>query len=130
MNSLYWHDYETWGATPSIDKPSQFAGVRTDEDLNIIGDPLVCYCQPTPDCLPHPQACLVTGITPQKALSEGIKGRKLGEFLRIKCSANWGYNRELREQNNIKDEDVMVFWVWIKEVDPYLNHEPKCCTIL
>ena len=71
MKSLYWHDYETWGATPSLDKPSQFAGVRTDEDLNIIGDPLVCYCRPSADCLPHPQACLITGISPQKALSEG-----------------------------------------------------------
>ena len=30
------------------------------------------YCQPTTDCLPHPEACLVTGITPQKALSEGL----------------------------------------------------------
>ncbi len=71
MNTLYWHDYETWGATPSLDKPSQFAGIRTDEDLNIIGDPLVCYCKPANDCLPHPQACLITGITPQKALKEG-----------------------------------------------------------
>ncbi len=33
---IYWHDYETWGASPQKDKPSQFAGVRTDLDLNII----------------------------------------------------------------------------------------------
>ena len=71
MKSLYWHDYETWGATPGIDKPSQFAGIRTDEELNIIDEPLICYCKPSSDCLPHPQACLITGITPQKALSEG-----------------------------------------------------------
>lgn len=72
MKTLYWHDYETWGASPSQDKPSQFAGVRTDEDLNIIGEPLVIYCQPTRDCLPHPEACFITGITPQKALAEGV----------------------------------------------------------
>ncbi len=72
MKSLYWHDYETWGASPSQDKPSQFAGIRTDEDLNVIGEPLVIYCQPMSDCLPHPEACLLTGITPQKALSEGV----------------------------------------------------------
>ncbi|MFT6254337.1 MAG: exodeoxyribonuclease-1, partial [Granulosicoccus sp.] len=71
MNTLYWHDYETWGASPSQDKPSQFAGIRTDEDLNIIGEPLVIYCRPSSDCLPHPEACLLTGITPQKALAEG-----------------------------------------------------------
>lgn len=72
MKTLYWHDYETWGVDPSIDRPSQFAGVRTDEDLNIIGEPLVLYCRPPADVLPHPQACLVTGIAPQKALNEGV----------------------------------------------------------
>lgn len=72
MNTLYWHDYETWGIDPSIDRPSQFAGVRTDEELNIIGEPLVLYCRPPADVLPHPEACLVTGIAPQKALNEGV----------------------------------------------------------
>lgn len=80
MKSLYWHDYETWGASPASDKPSQFAGIRTDENLNIIGEPLVCYCQPSNDCLPHPQACLITGITPQKALEEG---QSEPEFFRL-----------------------------------------------
>jgi exodeoxyribonuclease-1 len=72
MGTFYWHDYETWGIDPSVDRPAQFAGVRTDEDLNIIGEPLRLYCRPAPDVLPHPEACLVTGIAPQKALNEGI----------------------------------------------------------
>ena len=71
-NTFYWHDYETFGINPSIDRPSQFAGLRTDFDLNPIGEPLVIYCQPQPDLLPAPQACLVTGITPQHALKEGL----------------------------------------------------------
>ena len=28
-------------------------------------EPLTLYCQPTEDVLPHPEACLLTGITPQ-----------------------------------------------------------------
>lgn len=72
MNTLYWHDYETWGADPSRDCPSQFAGVRTDEDLNVIGESLSLYCQPPTDRLPSPVACLVTGITPQKAREKGV----------------------------------------------------------
>ncbi|WP_461515868.1 exodeoxyribonuclease I [Porticoccus sp.] len=72
MNTLYWHDYETFGIDPSRDCPSQFAGVRTDENLNIIGEPLSIYCQPPIDRLPSPMACLVTGITPQKAREQGI----------------------------------------------------------
>ncbi|MFY8275084.1 exodeoxyribonuclease I [Pseudoalteromonas sp. SSDWG2] len=70
--TIYWHDYETWGANPQKDRPSQFAGIRTDLDLNIIGEPLIEYCRPAPDYLPHPQACLVTGITPQHALRHGL----------------------------------------------------------
>ena len=33
MNTLYWHDYETFGLDPRYDRPAQFAGIRTDEDL-------------------------------------------------------------------------------------------------
>ena len=51
-NTFYWHDYETFGVDPEKDRPSQFAGLRTDEELNPIGDPLVIYCQPQRDILP------------------------------------------------------------------------------
>ncbi|MEM6301602.1 MAG: exodeoxyribonuclease I [Pseudomonadota bacterium] len=71
--SFYWHDYETWGSNPQWDRPAQFAGQRTDSALNPIGDPLVLYAKPTPDFLPHPDACLLTGITPQQAFEEGVE---------------------------------------------------------
>ena len=71
-NSIYWYDYETFGIDPRLDRLSQFAGIRTDEELNIISDPLTLYCQPADDCLPDPYACMVTGITPQKALADGV----------------------------------------------------------
>jgi exodeoxyribonuclease I len=70
--TLYWHDYETWGEVPAQDRPSQFAGVRTDEDLNILGEPLMIYCKPSPDCLPKPEACLITGLLPQVVLEKGM----------------------------------------------------------
>lgn len=70
--TFYWHDYETWGIDPRRDRPSQFAGIRTDAELNIIGEPLVQYCMPADDMLPHPEACLVTGITPQHAMRHGV----------------------------------------------------------
>jgi exodeoxyribonuclease-1 len=71
-NTIYWYDYESFGIDPKFDRLSQFAGIRTDEDLNIIDEPLTLYCKPADDCLPDPGACLVTGITPQKALADGI----------------------------------------------------------
>ncbi|HIJ21458.1 MAG: exodeoxyribonuclease I [Gammaproteobacteria bacterium] len=69
--TLYWHDYETSGADPRGDRPVQFAGIRTDLELNPIGEPLMVYCRPGMDYLPQPGACMVTGITPQEALNKG-----------------------------------------------------------
>ena len=62
-NSIYWYDYETFGIDPRYDRLAQFAGLRTDEDLNVIDDPLVMYCKPANDMLPDPVACIITGIT-------------------------------------------------------------------
>lgn len=70
--TIFWHDYETWGAEPRKDRPCQFAGIRTDEELNIVDDPVEFFCQPSPDYLPHPEACLVTGISPVEALEKGL----------------------------------------------------------
>lgn len=70
--SLYWHDYETWGVNPRLDRPAQFAGLRTDLDFKPVGPPLVLYCRPSDDVLPHPDACLITGLTPQRARVEGV----------------------------------------------------------
>ena len=70
--TLYWHDYETFGVDARRDRPAQFAGLRTDEELNEIGEPLNIYCKPALDVLPHPEACLITGITPQLADARGV----------------------------------------------------------
>lgn len=76
--TLYWHDYETWGENPATDRPAQFAGIRTDEALNILGEPLMIYAKPAPDLLPKPQACLITGLLPQEA---GAKGMSEADFV-------------------------------------------------
>ena len=70
--TFYWHDYETFGIDPQRDRPVQFAGLRTDVDFNVIDDPLVIYCKPAADCLPNPDSCLITGITPQLAEQKGV----------------------------------------------------------
>ncbi|UPG87550.1 exodeoxyribonuclease I [Luteibacter aegosomatis] len=71
--TFFWHDYETFGADPRRDRPSQFAGIRTDANLDIVGEPLMIYCKPPRDALPHPVAALITGISPQLAEREGLR---------------------------------------------------------
>ncbi len=70
--TFFWHDYETFGADPWRDRAVQFAGLRTDMELNIIEEPVMFYGQPPLDMPPHPEACLITRITPQLAAREGL----------------------------------------------------------
>jgi exodeoxyribonuclease I len=72
VTSIFWYDYETTGIDPRRDRPLQVAGIRTDENLREIGEPLNIYCQPSDDILPHPAACLVTGITPDRLAQQGL----------------------------------------------------------
>ncbi len=115
--TLYWHDYETWGADPSRDRPSQFAGLRTDLDLNPIGEPLVIYCKPADDLLPQPEACLVTGITPQKAAAVGLIEAefiaKIHSELSQPGTCGVGYN-------SIRfDDEVTRYTLYRNLYDPY-----------
>ena len=71
MKTFYWYDYETFGLSPRVQRIAQFAGIRTDENLNIL-DEHMFYCKPTHDCLPAPEACAVTGITPQLCEKNGL----------------------------------------------------------
>ncbi|MCW8885967.1 MAG: exodeoxyribonuclease I [Motiliproteus sp.] len=116
-NTFYWHDYETFGADPMRDRPSQFAGVRTDMDLNIIGEPLVIFCRPADDFLPHPEACLITGITPQQALREGVCESDFADAIHKELSqpgtCGVGYN-SLRF-----DDEVTRFTFYRNFIDPY-----------
>ena len=115
--SLYWHDYETSGADPTQDRPWQFAGIRTDTELNIVGKPLTLYAQPSEDRLPHPAAVRVTGITPQEAHEKGVPeatfiSRILAELAKPNtCTV--GYN-------SIRfDDEVTRFTLWRNLRDPY-----------
>lgn len=72
LSTFLWHDYETFGAHPQLDRPAQFAAIRTNMDLEPIGEPINWYCQPARDVFPHPIASLITGITPQDALRQGV----------------------------------------------------------
>lgn len=115
--SFYWHDYETWGANPRADRPAQFAGIRTDMDLNIIDDPLMIYARPTADFLPHPEAVMITGITPQLADAKGLNEadffQRIHQQLSRAGTCTVGYN-------SIRfDDEVTRFGFYRNFYDPY-----------
>ncbi len=117
QNTLYWHDYETFGVDPLRDRPVQFAGVRTDEGLNIIGEPLNIFCRPASDTLPHPMSSLITGITPQQALEQGLPEAefiaRVHEELSQPGTCGVGYN-SLRF-----DDEVTRHTLYRNLFDPY-----------
>ena len=70
--SFLFYDLETFGSDPRRSRIAQFAAIRTDADLNQIEEPVSFFVQPADDLLPSPAATLITGITPQRALREGV----------------------------------------------------------
>ncbi|MXP56166.1 exodeoxyribonuclease I [Pantoea sp. Mhis] len=70
--TFLFYDYETFGKNPSLDRPAQFASLRTDLYFNIYDEEHIFYCKPASDYLPQPEAVLLTGITPQKAITYGV----------------------------------------------------------
>jgi len=70
--SFLFYDLETFGSDPRTSRIAQFAAIRTDADLNQVEEPISFFVRPADDLLPSPVATLITGITPQRALREGV----------------------------------------------------------
>ena len=124
-HTFLWHDYETFGIQPRRDRPAQFAAIRTDADLNEIGEPVMLYCQPASDFLPDPQSCLITGITPQTCLERGVpEYRFAAEIERLLSETGTigvGYN-------TIRfDDEVTRFLFWRNMIDPYAREWQNSC---
>ncbi|ABG18750.1 Exodeoxyribonuclease I subunit C [Yersinia pestis Nepal516] len=115
--TFYVHDYETFGQRPALDRPAQFAGVRTDLDFNLVEEPLVIYCKPADDYLPQPEAVMITGITPQHALANGVNeaefSRQIHQAFSVPGTCILGYN-------NIRFDDEVSRNIFYRNFyDPY-----------
>ena len=123
--SFYWHDYETFGVVPRRDRPAQFAGIRTDADLNEIGAPVMHHCRPAPDYLPNPESCLLTGILPQHCLERGLPEHAFAAAIEAELArpgtTGVGYN-------SIRfDDEVTRHLFWRNLIDPYAREWRNDC---
>ena len=71
-DSFLFYDLETFGTDPRSSRIAQFAAIRTDAQLRQVEEPVSFFVRPADDLLPSPVATLVTGITPQQALRDGV----------------------------------------------------------
>ena len=70
--TFFWYDYETWGKSPHRDRIVQFGGVRTDENLEQLDEPIELKCKSGLDCPIGPGAVNVHGIMPMEAHKNGV----------------------------------------------------------
>lgn len=115
--TFFFYDLETSGLNPRQDRIMQFAGQRTDMNLEPIGDPYNLLVTLNDDTLPSPDALMVTGITPQKTVEEGYSeaqfARMLSEEIFTPETIAVGFN-------NIRfDDEFIRHLLWRNFCDPY-----------
>lgn len=116
-DSFFFYDLETSGIDSKRDRIMQFAGQRTDMDLNPIGEPVNILVTLTDDVLPEPAAILVTGITPQKTREEGYTE---AEFLKMVHEEVLTPDTVIIGYNNVKfDDEFMRCTLFRNMFDPY-----------
>jgi exodeoxyribonuclease-1 len=124
--TLYWHDYETFGLNPGVDRPSQFAGIRTDLELTACAPADEWYCRIPSDYLPDPVACLLTGITPQQTLQHGITENEFIANINDQFSQP---NTCVVGYNNIRfDDEVTRFTLYRNFLDAYQREWKNGCS--
>ncbi len=115
--SFYFYDLETSGINPRTARVMQFAGQRTDMDLNPIGEPHNILIRLSDDVLPEPDAILITGITPQQTIAEGISE---AEFLKIFQAEVAKSDTIFVGFNSVRfDDEFMRFMLYRNFHDPY-----------
>ncbi len=118
--SFLWFDYETFGRNPRLDRPSQFAAVRTNADLEEIEAPIDWLCAPGDELVPSPDACLLTGLTPQFCAANGIAEREFAQriFATLSqpgtCAA--GYN-------SLRFDDEVTRFLFYRNLLPVYDRE-------
>lgn len=116
-NSFFFYDLETSGLNAREDRIMQFAGQRTDLDLEPLGEPVNILIKLTDDALPSPGAILVTKITPQDTLRDGISEV---EFVKTALDDIFIPGTVAVGYNTVRfDDEFMRAILWRSFYDPY-----------
>lgn len=119
MSSFYWYDLETFGISPQYDRVAQFAGIRTDLNLNPVSEPDMFYCKTSADTFADPEACLITGITPQECDEKGVIEKvffnKINDLFSEPHTCVVGYN-------SMRFDDEFIRYGFYRNLtDPYMR---------
>lgn len=115
--TFFFYDLETSGLSAQHDRIMQFAGIRTDMNLQQVGEPYNVLVKLNDDTLPSPDAAMVTSITPQQTQADGYTeaefARMLMEEVFVEDTIAVGFN-------NIRfDDEFIRHLLWRNFYDPY-----------
>ena len=115
--TFFFYDLETSGLSAREDRIMQFAGIRTDMDLQPIGEPFDLLVRLNDDTLPSPEALMVTGITPQQTVADGYSE---AEFAKILINDVFTPDTIAVGFNSVRFDDEFVrHLLWRNFYDPY-----------
>lgn len=124
--TFFFYDLETSGVDPRRSRVMQFAGQRTDENLKPIGDPYNILIKLGEDALPDPDAILLTGITPQQTIQDGITE---AEFCKLFMEEIFQPETCFLGFNTVRfDDEFMRFLLYRNFYDPYSWHWKDGCS--
>lgn len=117
MKTFFFYDLETGGLAAREDRIMQFAGQRTAMDLTPLGEPVNILVKMTEDALPSPEAIMVTKITPQDTLRDGVSEV---EFCRIVTEEIFTPETVAVGYNTVRfDDEFMRATLWRNFYEPY-----------
>ena len=124
--SFFFYDLETSGLSAGESRVMQFAGQRTDENLEPVGEPVNVFIKLASDVLPSPEAVLLTGITPQQTLTDGLTE---AEFLKYFYDEVVQPNTTFLGFNSVRfDDEFMRYLHYRNFYDPYEWHWRDGCS--
>lgn len=114
--TFYWYDLETSGRDPRWHRIVQFAGLRTDANLEPLSEVHVSQCRLSDEVLPEPGAVLITGILPSmlsRAPREASLMRRIEAQFRQPNTCVAGFN------SLSFDDEFIRYSFWRNFIDPY-----------
>lgn len=115
--TFFFYDLETSGLKAREDRIMQFAGQRTDMELNPVGKSVNILVKMTEDALPSPGAISVTKITPQQTLMDGLTE---AEFCKYVMEEVFVPETIAVGFNTVRfDDEFMRAILWRNFYDPY-----------
>lgn len=114
--AFLFYDLETSGLSKEFDQIFQFAAIRTDDDLNEIGEPIEFFCKLRPDLLPTPHAIRVNQIDVRELNDKGLCEFEFAQRVQETLLGNG--NQTIVGYNSSSYDDELIRYLFYRNLLP------------